>query len=138
MVTVESKKRPEITPAPLGRKLGRFEPQLGYCAADPATQRVMEVIPKRFGKYGLTVHPTKTKLVPFRPPFSKNKGGRGSGNRPGTLDFLGFTHYWVCPGTVTGLSNSRLPEIVSAVPCEAWTTGAETTGICHFGSNNEN
>ena len=31
-------------------------------------QRVMEVLPKRFGKYGLTVHPTKTKLVPFRPP----------------------------------------------------------------------
>ena len=26
-------------------------------------QRVMEVIPQRFGKYGLTVHPTKTKLV---------------------------------------------------------------------------
>ena len=31
-------------------------------------QRVMDVVPKRFGKYGLTVHPTKTKLVPFRPP----------------------------------------------------------------------
>ena len=31
-------------------------------------QRVMDVLPKRFGKYGLTVHPTKTKLVPFRPP----------------------------------------------------------------------
>ena len=33
-------------------------------------QRVMDVVPKRFGKYGLTVHPTKTKLVPFRPPSS--------------------------------------------------------------------
>jgi len=66
---------------------------IGFCVERDA-QRVMEVIPKRFGKYGLTVHPTKTKLVPFRPPFSTNKGGRGSGNRPGTLDFLGFTHYW--------------------------------------------
>src|SRR5210317_1037656 len=28
-------------------------------------QRVMEVIPKRFGKYGLTVDPTKTKLARF-------------------------------------------------------------------------
>jgi hypothetical protein len=33
--------------------------------------RVMEVIPKRFGKNGLTVHPTKTKLVRFRPPSSR-------------------------------------------------------------------
>ena len=36
--------------------------------------RVMDVVPKRFGKYGLTVHPTKTKLVPFSPPSSKTKG----------------------------------------------------------------
>ena len=34
-------------------------------------RRVMEVIPKRFGKYGLTVHPTKTKLVRFLPPSSR-------------------------------------------------------------------
>jgi RNA-directed DNA polymerase len=57
-------------------------------------QRVMEVVPKRFGKYGLTIHPTKTKLVPFRPPSSTTKGGDGPRDRPGTFDFLGFTHYW--------------------------------------------
>jgi len=57
-------------------------------------QRVMEVIPKRFGKYGLTVHPTKTKLVRFRPPSSKAQGGCGPEDRPGTFDLLGFTHYW--------------------------------------------
>ncbi len=59
-------------------------------------QRVMEVLPKRFGKYGLTVHPTKTQLVPFRPP-SLMAGGRGEQphERPGTFDFLGFTHFWV-------------------------------------------
>jgi group II intron reverse transcriptase/maturase len=56
--------------------------------------RVMEVIPKRFGKYGLTVHPTKTKIVPFRPPSSKTKDRDGPDDRPGTFDFLGFTHYW--------------------------------------------
>ncbi len=52
--------------------------------------RVMEVIPKRFGKYGLAVHPTKTKLVPFCPPSSRTKDD----DRPGTFDLLGFTHYW--------------------------------------------
>jgi len=57
-------------------------------------QRAREVIPKRFGKYGLTIHPTKTKLVPFRPPSSKDKDRTGPGDRPGTFDFLGFTHYW--------------------------------------------
>ena len=57
-------------------------------------ERVMEVMPKRFGKYGLTVHPTKTKLVPFRPPSSRTKGNGGPDDRPGTFDLLGFTHYW--------------------------------------------
>ncbi|MBF0106947.1 MAG: hypothetical protein HQM16_16665 [Deltaproteobacteria bacterium] len=51
-------------------------------------RKVMAVLPKRFGKYGLTIHPDKTRLV----PFGKPKGGR-QGN-PGTFDFLGFTHYW--------------------------------------------
>jgi RNA-directed DNA polymerase len=60
-------------------------------------QPVMEVVPKRFGRYGLTVHPTKTKLVPFRPPSSRTKGQDQDGtgdDRPGTFDLLGFTHYW--------------------------------------------
>ena len=55
-------------------------------------QRVMDVVPKRFGKYGLTVHPTKTKLVPFRPPSSTGRKDPPGG--PGTFDLLGFTHYW--------------------------------------------
>lgn len=58
-------------------------------------QRVMEVVPKRFGKYGLAVHPTKTKLVPFRPPSSTTRDRDESPeDRPGTFDLLGFTHYW--------------------------------------------
>jgi group II intron reverse transcriptase/maturase len=57
-------------------------------------QRVMEVMPKRFGRYGLSIHPTKTKLVPFRPPPSSTGDGDQRGKRPGTFDLLGFTHYW--------------------------------------------
>ena len=58
-------------------------------------RRVMEVLPKRFGKYGLSIHPDKTRLVPFaRPRERQGRGEPGSGNRPGTFDFLGFTHYW--------------------------------------------
>jgi RNA-directed DNA polymerase len=55
-------------------------------------RRVMEVLPKRFGRYGLAVHPDKTRLVPFRQPSSRPDDDRGSG--PGSFDFLGFTHIW--------------------------------------------
>jgi group II intron reverse transcriptase/maturase len=58
-------------------------------------RRAMEVIPKRFAKFGLTVHPTKTKLVPFRcPPQDPRLRGGSEGDGPGTFDFLGFTHAW--------------------------------------------
>ena len=48
-------------------------------------RRVFEVLPKRFEKYGLRIHPEKTRLVRFDRP----RGGKGA-----TFDFLGFTHYW--------------------------------------------
>lgn len=45
--------------------------------------RVKRVIFKRFEKYGLTMHPEKTRLIEFNRWKGKN-----------TFDFLGFTHYW--------------------------------------------
>jgi RNA-directed DNA polymerase len=58
-------------------------------------RRVHDVLPKRFGKYGLTLHPDKTRLVPFRrPPYSKDTGGTGKGSGQGTFDLLGFALYW--------------------------------------------
>jgi RNA-directed DNA polymerase len=58
-------------------------------------RRVMEVLPKRFGRYGLTLHPDKTRLVPFRHPLWRASGREPSGDSgPGTFDLLGFTHYW--------------------------------------------
>jgi group II intron reverse transcriptase/maturase len=56
-------------------------------------RRVMEVLPERFGKYGLTLHPEKTRLVEFRRPDRRPPQG-GDGGRPGTFDLLGFTHFW--------------------------------------------
>jgi hypothetical protein len=58
-------------------------------------RRVMEVLPKRFGKYGLTLHPDKTRLISFRrPPFKAAGGGIDRAGLPSTFDLLGFTHYW--------------------------------------------
>ncbi|MBN2847473.1 MAG: group II intron reverse transcriptase/maturase [Coriobacteriia bacterium] len=50
--------------------------------------RVLDVLPKRFGKYGLSLHPDKTRLVDFR------RMDRGNPAGPATFDFLGFTHHW--------------------------------------------
>jgi group II intron reverse transcriptase/maturase len=58
-------------------------------------RRVFEVLPQRFEKYGLTLHPEKTRLVRFRRPDRARDDAAGNGvARPGTFDFLGFTHYW--------------------------------------------
>jgi group II intron reverse transcriptase/maturase len=57
-------------------------------ASEEDARRVLEVLPKRLAKYGLSLHPEKTRLVAFRRP------PRDGGRRPETFDFLGFTHYW--------------------------------------------
>jgi hypothetical protein len=54
----------------------------------------MAVLPKRFEKYGLTLHPEKTRLVEFRRPDRRAPDEGGSAGRPGTFDLLGFTHFW--------------------------------------------
>jgi len=57
-------------------------------------RRVFDVIAKRFAKYGLTLHPEKTRLVHFvRPDRLPRRAGDRPG-RPETFDFLGFTYYW--------------------------------------------
>ena len=53
-------------------------------------RRVMAVLGRRFERFGLTLHPDKTRLLPFGRP----KGGQPGGKGPATFDFLGFTHYW--------------------------------------------
>src|SRR5260370_18281287 len=53
-------------------------------------EKVMEVLPKRFAKYGLTLHPEKTRLVNFG-RFAEERAKR-QGKKPATFDFLGFTH----------------------------------------------
>lgn len=67
-------------------------------ALEEDARRVMEVLPKRFERYGLTLHPDKTRLVPFKrpdracPPRVDDENGPSSG--PASFDFLGFTIHW--------------------------------------------
>jgi RNA-directed DNA polymerase len=53
-------------------------------------EKVMSVLPKRFARYGLTLHSEKTRLVEFGRDAKRN--ARRQGKKPATFDFLGFTH----------------------------------------------
>ncbi len=60
------------------------------CQYEEDASRIMDVLPKRFDRFGLSIHPEKTKLIAFgRPAF-----GEATGKGEATFDFLGFTHYW--------------------------------------------
>ena len=57
-------------------------------------ERVMEVLPKRFARYGLTVHPEKTKLIDMSKPIDDNHKGDNQNGEKGSFTFLGFLHHW--------------------------------------------
>jgi len=56
-------------------------------------ERVYRVILQRFEKYGLKLHPEKTRLLPFARPETVGPDGEGPMNR-GTFGLSGLTHYW--------------------------------------------
>jgi RNA-directed DNA polymerase len=62
---------------------------IGFEREDDA-QRVRTVLEKRLERFGLTLHPDKTRLLPFGRPPKSQQGGKG----PATFDFVGFTFYW--------------------------------------------
>ncbi|HEX4610357.1 MAG TPA: group II intron reverse transcriptase/maturase [Urbifossiella sp.] len=64
-------------------------------AREADARRIMDVLPKRMSKYGLAVHPEKTRLIRFRPAAADDSGSEARDcPEPRTFDFLGFTHYW--------------------------------------------
>jgi group II intron reverse transcriptase/maturase len=62
-------------------------------AVEEDARRVMGVLPKRLGKYGLTLHPEKTRLLDFRRPRRGVEDDDPSPS-PRGFDLLGFTLYW--------------------------------------------
>ena len=66
---------------------------LGFSQEEDA-RRVLAVLPKRFGKYGLSLHPDKTRLIDFRKPRDTEPSDTSAPRRRRTFDLLGFTHYW--------------------------------------------
>ena len=62
---------------------------LGFERQDDA-EKVKAVLGKRMARFGLTLHPEKTRLLNFRRPSRSQRKGKG----PSTFDCLGFTWFW--------------------------------------------
>lgn len=60
------------------------------CELEEDARRLMTVLPKRFNRFKLSIHPKKSRLVEFKNPEVR----RGPRSESATFDFLGFTHYW--------------------------------------------
>ena len=79
----------------LGVKFPRATRLVIGVAREDDARRIMDVLPKRMSKYGLTVHPEKTRVVRFQPPQADDsETEERDPPEPTTFDFLGFTHYW--------------------------------------------
>lgn len=70
-------------------------------AHESDARRVMDVLPKRMSKYGLTIHPVKSRLLDFRSPERRDAEARDAAtlrddadSGSDSFDFLGFTHHW--------------------------------------------
>ena len=64
-----------------------------------AAERFLHALRERLEKFGLSLHPDKTRLIEFGRYAERDRRKRGEG-RPKTFDFLGFTHY--CRKTRSG------------------------------------
>src|SRR6266704_3332191 len=76
---------------------------LGHRIADKRVLRLVErflaELRSRFAKFGLELHPGKTRLIEFGRHAARDRAARGEG-RPETFAFLGFTH--ICATSKTG------------------------------------
>jgi group II intron reverse transcriptase/maturase len=63
---------------------------LGFQYREEA-ERFLEQLQKRVGKFGLELHPEKTRLIEFGRYATERRAKRGEG-KPETFNFLGFTH----------------------------------------------
>jgi group II intron reverse transcriptase/maturase len=81
--------------------------------------RFLADLRERFAKFGLELHPDKTRLIEFGRHAARRRRARGLG-RPETFDFLGFTHvcgtskkgrFWLRRITITKRMRAKLPEV---------------------------
>jgi RNA-directed DNA polymerase len=74
---------------------------------------------ERFAKFGLELHPGKTRLIEFGRHAARNRAARGE-PKPETFDFLGFTHicaksksgrFWIRRITISKRKRAKLKAV---------------------------
>ena len=107
----------EVQPRLRGRsKLVRYADDFVIVFSDEGdARRVWEVLPKRMSRYGLTLHPDKTRLVWVGP--DRAPSGSESGAEAHSLDFLGFTMFWgrTFSGRPTVRTQTRSKSLTAAL-----------------------
>ena len=82
-------------------------------------RRFLTDLHERFVKFGLELHPDKTRLVEFGRHAARRRQARGLG-KPETFDFLGFTHlcaksksgqFWLRRITISKRMRAKLREV---------------------------
>jgi group II intron reverse transcriptase/maturase len=82
-------------------------------------RRFRAELSERFAKFGLELHPDKTRLIEFGRLAARNRAARGEG-RPETFDFLGLTHmcgktrngrFWLRRITISKRMRAKLGEV---------------------------
>jgi group II intron reverse transcriptase/maturase len=82
-------------------------------------QRFRDELRERFAKFGLELHPDKTRLIEFGRNAARNRAARGAG-KPDTFNFLGFTHicamsksgrFWLRRITISKRMRAKLREV---------------------------
>src|SRR5690349_18722970 len=83
----------DITPRLRGRAcVARYADDIVVVLEDEVdAERLMKVLPKRFARFGLRLHPVKTRVVRFlRPRSSTTIAAPGTTKEPRSFDMLGF------------------------------------------------
>jgi hypothetical protein len=82
-------------------------------------RRFCDELRERFAKFGLELHPDKTRLIEFGRHAARLRQTRGLG-KPETFDFLGFTHicatsksgrFWLRRITISKRMRAKLHEV---------------------------
>jgi group II intron reverse transcriptase/maturase len=82
-------------------------------------ERFLAELRERFARFGLELHPEKTRLLEFGPFAAENRRRAGKG-KPETFNFLGFTHicgkkrngrFTVVRQTIRGRLQAKLSEV---------------------------
>jgi group II intron reverse transcriptase/maturase len=82
-------------------------------------QQFLSDLRERFAKFGLELHPGKTRLIEFGRNAARARAARGD-RKPETFDFLGFTHmcgqtkngrFWLKRKTISKRMRAKLAEV---------------------------